>query len=138
MNHAMKPQPEQFTAKEWCIIQNYRTPLTVQRYLMTIPYHYGAVGVTCFSFRRVVRENRAHCLEGALAAATILEQHGYPPLFVSMESQDYLDHVLFLYQEHGRYGAVARSRDIALHGRKPVFRTVRDLVMSYYEPYIDG
>ncbi|HLG13521.1 MAG TPA: hypothetical protein VJH03_03205 [Blastocatellia bacterium] len=84
-----------------------------------------------------MRENRAHCLEGALAAAVILEQHGYPPFVVSLESQDELDHVLFLYRHDGRFGAVARSRDIGLHGRLPVFRRVRDLVMSYFDPYID-
>ena len=72
-----------------------------------------------------------------MVAAVILEQHGYPPLLVSIESQDKLDHVLFLFEENGKYGAVARSRDIGLHGRKPVFRTVRDLVMSYFEPYVD-
>jgi hypothetical protein len=138
IDDAMKPQPGQFTAGEWRIIQSCRTPLQVQRYLMTIPYNREPEGGTCFSFRRVIHENRAHCLEGALVAATILEQHGYPPLVISIESQDHLDHVLFLYQKHGKYGAVARSRDIALHGRKPVFRTVRDLVMSYYDPYIDG
>jgi hypothetical protein len=138
MDDAMKPQPAQFTAKEWRVIQSCRTPLEVQRYLMTIPYNREPEGATCFSFRRVIRENRAHCLEGALVAATILEQHGYPPLVVSIESQDHLDHVLYVFRERGKYGAVARSRDIALHGRKPVFRTLRDLVMSYYDPYIDG
>lgn len=134
----MKPSREQFTTNEWQLIQTHRTPLQVQRYLMTIPYNREPEGATCFSFRRVLRENRAHCLEGALVAATILEQHGYPPLLVSIESQDFLDHVLFLFQQRGKYGAVARSRDTALHGRKPVYRTVRDLVMSYFDPYIDG
>jgi hypothetical protein len=71
-------------------------------------------------------------------AATILEQHGYPPLLLDLESQDKLDHVLFLFRENGRYGTVARSRDFGLHGRKPVFRSVRELVMSYVDPYIDG
>lgn len=138
MSDAVRPQSEQFTRREWEIVQNHRTPLAVQRFLLTIPYNRELERATCFSFRRVMREHRAHCLEGALVAATILEQHGYPPLLVSIESQDHLDHVLFLYRQQGRYGAVARSRDIGLHGRQPVFRTVRDLVMSYYDPYIDG
>lgn len=102
-----------------------------------MPYNREAGGPTCLSFRRALREKRAHCLEGAIIAATILEQHGYPPTIVSIESQDNLDHVLFIYKRAGFYGSVARSRDIGLHGRKPVFRTVRDLVMSYYDPYID-
>jgi hypothetical protein len=80
----------------------------------------------------------AHCLEAALAVATILEQHGYPPLLLDLESQDNLDHVLFLFREHSGYGTVARSRDAGLHGRKRVFRTLRALVMSYVDPYVDG
>lgn len=76
-------------------------------------------------------------MEAALAAATILEQHGFPPLLLDLESQDRLDHVLFLFRQRGRYGTVARSRDIGLHGRKPVFQTLRQLVMSYVDPYVD-
>ena len=78
-----------------------------------------------------------HCLEAALAAAVILEAHGYPPLVLSFESIDKLEHVLFVYRQRGRWGSVGRSRDPGLHGRKPVFRTARDLAMSYFEPYID-
>jgi len=86
----------------------------------------------------VVRHGSAHCLEGALTAATILEQHGYPPLLLDLESQDQLDHVLFLFRRRGRWGTVARSRDAGLHGRKPLFPTLRQLVMSYVDPYVDG
>lgn len=131
------PAKKDFTKREWEIVQDLRTPERVQQYLRSIPYNRELDGETCYSFRRVLRENRAHCLEGALAAAVILEQHGYPPVVVSIESQDKLDHVLLLFKRNGRLGSVARSRDIGLHGRKPVFRTVRDLVMSYFEPYID-
>jgi hypothetical protein len=131
----MTPDKLEFTAKERELIQQLRTPSQVQRYLRTIPYNREMK--TCLSFRGVVRDNTAYCLEGAIFAAAVMEQHGYPPLLVSMESQDKLDHVVFLFKRDGRYGAVARSRDLALHGRKPLFRTVRDLVMSYYDAYID-
>ena len=133
----MRPSRSDFTAKELRIIERHRTPYQVQRYLSSIPYNRETGGATCLSFRGVVEKNRAHCLEGAVAAAVILEYWGYPPLLVSIESQDLLDHVLFLYKKGDRYGSVARSRDIGLHGRKPVFRTVRDLVMSYFDMYID-
>lgn len=131
------PARSDFTRPEWEIIQANRTPERVQQFLRTIPYNRETAGQTCFSFRRALRENKAHCLEGALVAAVILEQHGYPPVLASIESQDKLDHVLLLFKRNGKYGSVARSRDIGLHGRKPVFRTVRDLVMSYFEPYVD-
>jgi hypothetical protein len=133
----MKPARSDFTSREWRIIQEHRTPAQAQRFIESIPYNRELDGETCFTFRAVLRRNRAHCLEAALTAAVILEQHGYPPLLVSIESQDKLDHVLLLFKRGGRYGSVARSRDLGLHGRRPVFRTVRDLVMSYYDAYVD-
>jgi hypothetical protein len=85
----------------------------------------------------VARLRTAHCLEAALAAAVVLEQHGFPPLLLSFESQDKLDHVLFVFRQDGRWGSVARSRDPALHGRRPVFRSARQLAASYQEAYVD-
>ena len=89
------------------------------------------------SFREVMKRNEAHCLEAAVVAAVILEQHGYPPLLLDLASKDLLDHVLFVFQEKGRWGSIGRSRDFGLHGRLPVFRSLRDLVWSYFNPYID-
>ena len=132
------PRPPYFRPREWAVIQRCRTPRQVQAFLRNLPYNWEKGGETLRTFRGVVRHWSAHCLEGALSAATILEQHGYPPLLLDLESQDKLDHVLFLFRRRGRWGTVARSRDAGLHGRKPVFRTVRQLVMSYVDPYVDG
>jgi phosphatidylserine/phosphatidylglycerophosphate/cardiolipin synthase-like enzyme len=85
----------------------------------------------------VVREGSAHCLEAALVAAVVLEAHGYPPRLLSFESVDLLDHVIYVFQEGGKWGAVARSRDPGLHGRRPVFPSPRALARSYLEPYVD-
>lgn len=128
-----------FTAAERRVIRRLRTPAQVQRYLNDLPYNNEPVPSrpTLRSFRGVVRHGTAHCLEAALAAAVILEQHGYPPLVLSFESIDHLDHVIFVYQQGDRWGSIARSRDPGLHGRLPVFRTPRDLALSYVEPYID-
>ena len=79
----------------------------------------------------------AHCLEAALSAAVILEQHGYPPLVLSFEYIDELDHVIFVYRERGKWGSIARSRDPGLHGRRPAFGTARALALSYVDPYVD-
>jgi hypothetical protein len=135
--HETKPDRKAFTAKEWQLIQTHRTPREAQRFLSTLPYNWEQEGETQRSFRQVVRLKQAHCMEAALAAAVMLEQHGYPPLLVSLESQDKLDHVIFVFRQKGLWGAVARSRDTGLHGRKPVFHTLRSLVWSYFDPYVD-
>ena len=111
----------------------------MQHFLNRLPYNTEPPPgrATLRSFRGVVRHHTAHCLEGALTAATILEQHGYPPLVLSFESIDELDHVIFVYRKNGRWGSVARSRDPGLHGRKPVFITPRALALSYVDPYVD-
>jgi hypothetical protein len=126
-----------FTAPERRVIARLRTPDAVQHWLNHLPYNTEMGGETLRSFRGVVRHGRAHCLEAALSAATILEQHGYPPLVLSFESIDLLDHVIFVYRTATGWGSVARSRDPGLHGRKPLFATPRALALSYYEGYID-
>ncbi len=132
------PGRDDFRPAEWAIIRRCRTPKQVQNYLNSLPYNWEKHGETLRTLRGVVSHGTAHCLEAALSAAAIMEQHGYPPLLLDLESQDQLDHVLFLFQKHGRWGTVARSRDTGLHGRKPVFRTIRDLVFSYIDTYVDG
>lgn len=126
-----------FSPSEWQVICQHRTPQQVQRFLNEFPYNHEKKEQTLRTFRQVLRLKTAHCLEAALTAAVILEQHGYPALLLDLESQDGLDHVLFLYQKNEKWGTVARSRDPGLHGRKPVFTTLRQLVRSYAEPYID-
>src|SRR5437899_10447693 len=131
------PPKEAFTRSEWRIIRRCRTPEQVQRFLRSLPYNWERGGDTLRSFREVARRGTAQCLEAALVAAVSLEQHGYAPLVVSFESKDGVDHVIYVFRHGGRWGAVARSRDAGLHGRKPVFRGIRDLVWSYFDPYVD-
>ena len=134
-----RPPLSAFTPRERRLIARLRTPADVQAWLNALPYNTEPApqGATQRTFRGVVRTGTAHCLEAALSAAVILEQHGYPPLLLSFESIDELDHVIFVYRHRGKWGSVARSRDPGLHGRRPVFRTARDLALSYVEPYVD-
>ena len=130
--------PASLTPRERRLIASLRTPLAVQRYLNRLPYNTEPGGrATLRSFRGVVQHGAAHCLEAALFAAVVLEAHGYPPLVLSFESADALDHVIFVYRRHRRWGSIARSRDPGLHGRKPVFATPRALALSYVDPYVD-
>jgi hypothetical protein len=141
MHDARSTAPSQtvFTAAERRIIRRLRTPALVQRFLNALPYNTEPPPerAKLRSFRGVVRHRTAHCQEAALAAAVILEQHAYPPLVLSFESIDTRDLVIFVYRKAGHWGSIARSRDAGLHGRRPVFRTARDLALSYVDGYID-
>jgi hypothetical protein len=132
-----EPPALALTTAERRLLGRLRSPLAVQRWLNALPYNDERGGETLRTFRGVVRSGTAHCLEAALSAAVILEQHRYPPLVLSFESIDLLDHVLFVYRGPRGWGSVARSRDPGLHGRKPVFATPRALALSYFDPYID-
>lgn len=132
------PLPAAFTAEEHRVLRTHRTPAQVQRFVGALPYNWETRGATLRTFRGVMRHGEAHCLEGVLAAATMMEQQGFPPLVLDLESQDELDHVLLLFRAGGRWGAIGKSRDPGLHGRRPVFRTIRELVYSYVDPYVDG
>jgi hypothetical protein len=118
-------------------VSHLRSPLAVQRWVNALPYNVEDGGASLRTFRGVVRHQTAHCLEAALTAAVVLEQHGFPPLLLSFESVDLLDHVIFVYRRASGWGSVARSRDPGLHGRKPMFVTPRALALSYCDPYVD-
>ena len=133
------PARSDFTPAERRVIDRLTTPAKVQRYLNRLAYNNEPPpgGPQQRTFRSVIATRSAHCLEAALTAAVILEQHGYPPTVMSLESQDGLDHVIFVYKTLTGWGSVARSRDPGLHGRKPVFRSLREMALTYFEPFID-
>ena len=131
------PNLRTYTPRERALIARLRTPRDVQRFLNETTYNDEPGGETLKSFRGVVEKKNVHCLEAALFAAAVLEHHGYPPLLLSFESIDTLDHVLFIYEQKGRWGSIARSRDPGLHGRRPVYRSLRALAASYMAPFID-
>ncbi len=133
------PARSAFTRAERRVIDRVRTPREVQRYLNGLTYNTEPPpgGPQQRTFRSVVATGTAHCLEAALTAAVILEQHGYPPTVMSLESEDGLDHVLFVYKARTGWGSIAKSRDPGLHGRKAVFRSLRALALTYFEPFID-
>lgn len=135
----MRISPDKFTAAERRLINRLRTPKDVQRYLNGLTYNTEPPpgGPQQRTFRSVVATGTAHCLEAALTAAVILEQHGYPPTVMSLESEDGLDHVIFVYKTRTGWGSIAKSRDPGLHGRKPVFRSLRAMALTYFEPFID-
>ena len=124
-----------FAWDELKLINQLDNPKKVQEFLLKeIAYDFNKEKDTNRSFRRVLRDRRAHCLEGTLFTAAVLMQHSYPPLMISIEARD-IDHNIFAYKENGSFGSVAISRDENLMGREAKFRTIKDLVMSYYPYY---
>lgn len=123
-----------FSPRELRALRSLRTPHGVQRALDAMPYHLAS---TAWSPRRVLQAGTAHCLEGAVFAAAALRVLGFPPLLLDLEAVQDTDHVLALYRERGHWGAIAKSNFAGLRHRAPVYRTVRELVMSYFEGYVN-
>jgi hypothetical protein len=112
------------------------TPAKIQDFLDTIPMNHEKQGETCLSPRRVLRERKAHCLEGALLAATALWLRGEPPVLLELKAtaRDQ-DHALALYRRDGYWGALSKTNHATVRFRDPVYRTIRELALSYFHEY---
>jgi hypothetical protein len=130
----MKKPLENFTPAELRKLRSLRDPNGIQRYLDDMPYH---LADTAWSPRRVLRENTSHCLEGAMFAAAALRANGFPPLIWDLEAEHDTDHVLAIYQVKGHWGAVAKSNYTGCRFREPVYRSLRELAMSYFNLYFN-
>ena len=131
----MPPSAEHaFTRAELRSLRALKTPRGVQRALEAMPYHHAS---TAWSPRRVLAERTAHCLEGAVFAAAALRVLGFPPLLLDLEAVQDTDHVIAVYRIAGHWGAIAKSNFSGLRYREPVYRSVRELVMSYFEGYVN-
>ena len=111
------------------------TPWKIQKYLDGLAYNKEPDGETCRGPRRTLRDRTAHCLEAALLAAAALRVNGYPPLILDLESVRDDDHVIAVFRIGKHWGAIAKSNYAGLGFREPVYRTLRELVMSYFEHY---
>jgi hypothetical protein len=109
-----------------------KTPAHIQKFIDGLEYQYAD---TAWSPARVLRERKGHCLEGALVAAAALRANGHPPLVMDLESVHDDDHVVALYRERGLWGGIAKSNFAGLRFRPPVYRTLRELALSYFAHY---
>jgi hypothetical protein len=123
------------TSRETRLLRSLSTPWKIQKYLDALPYNKELHGETCRSPRRTLRDQTAHCFEGALLAAAALRVNGYPPLILDLESVRDDDHVIAVFRVDGYWGAIAKSNYAGLRFREPVYRSLRELVMSYFEHY---
>ena len=124
-----------FDSRERAVFDRLTTPEKIQRFLDDLAYNKEPGGPTCRSPRRVLRDRTAHCMEGALIGAAALRMCGHPPLLMDLEAVRDVDHVLAIFRLRGHWGAVAKSNYSGLRYREPVYRTLRELAMSYFEHY---
>ncbi len=125
---------EKFTPAELRKLRSLKNPAGVQRFLDSMPYH---IAHSAWSPRTVLREGTAHCLEGAIFAAAALRVLGFPPLIWDLEADNDTDHVLAIYKLRGHWGAVAKSNFNGCRGREPIYRTLRELALSYFHIYFN-
>jgi hypothetical protein len=118
--------------KEARCLRALKTPAKIQAFLDGLRYQYAD---TAWSPRRVLRERAGHCMEGALLAAAALRVNGYPALLMDLEAVRDDDHVVALYREHGLWGGIAKSNYAGLRFRAPIYRSLRELALSYFEHY---
>ena len=123
-----------FTPAEFRKLRSFKNPHGIQRFLDGQPYH---LADTAWSPRRVLHENTSHCFEGATFAAAALRANGYPALVIDLEAEHDTDHVIAVYKQHGHWGAIAKSNYTGCRYREPVYRTLRELALSYFEVYFN-
>jgi hypothetical protein len=125
------------TNRERAVFRRLATPAKIQRYLDDLSYNLEPGGPTCRSPRRVLQLGSAHCMEGALFGAAALRMIGHEPLLLDLEAVRDDDHVLAVFRHRGHWGALAKSNYSGLRFREPVYRTLRELAMSYFEHYFN-
>ena len=119
-------------------LKRLNSPGKIQDFLNRIPINFEPNGDTCFSPRKVLLHNTAHCMEGAMLAAAILRIHGQKPLVIDLTAtkKDF-DHVVTLFQKNGHWGAISKTNHAVLRYREPIYKNVRELVMSFFHEYFD-
>lgn len=123
------------TRTEFAILRRLSTPHKIQDFVSSLRANFERKGDTCLSVRQVLRRHHAHCIEGAMLAACTLWIHGEPPLLLDLKAVHDFDHVVALFRRRGCWGAISKTNHAQLRYRDPVYRTLRELAMSYFHEY---
>lgn len=124
------------TLEDRKILSRLNTPHKIQDFLDKLPQNHEKNGETCMSPHQVLKEKKAHCIEGAMLAAVALWLHGEKPLIMSLKvARGDDDHIVALYKKNGHWGAISKTNHAVLRFRDPVYRTVRELALSYFHEY---
>ena len=126
------------TRAEFVVLKRLSTPEKIQDFLYALRANFEIGGQTCLSVREVLRRRRAHCIEGAMLAACALWVHGEPPLLMDMRAERDYDHVVALFRRGGCWGAISKTNPPVLRWRDPVYRSLRELAMSYVHEYANN
>lgn len=125
-----------YSKDELEVISRLKTPSKIQEFLNNLKINFEEAGETCLSPKSVLAKGKAHCMEGAMLAASILRFHGYPPLVVDLEStKEDFDHVVAVFKEDGCWGALSKTNHAVLRYREPIYKNIRELVMSFFHEY---
>ncbi len=126
-----------YSPEEIKIFRRLDSPKKIQNFLETLKINFEERGETCWSPRQVINNKKAHCMEGAMLAAAILEFHGQPPLVLDLRSVKPKDddHVVAVFRKFGRWGAISKTNHAVLRYREPVYKSVRELALSYFHEY---
>jgi hypothetical protein len=120
---------------EFAVLRRLRTPRKIQDFLNRMSPNFETEGQTCLSVREVLKQRRAHCIEGAMLAACALWVHGEPPLLLDLRAERDYDHVVALFRRGRCWGAISKTNPAVLRWRDPVYRSLRELAMSYLHEY---
>jgi hypothetical protein len=120
---------------EFAVLRRLDTPQKIQAYVHGLRQNFELDGQSCRPVRHVLKTGRAHCIEGAMLAAAALWVHGEPPLLLDMRAERDYDHVIAVFRRHGHWGAISKTNGIGLRGRDAVYRSLRELAMSYFHEY---
>lgn len=124
--------------EEMRILRMLDTPGKIQDFVSAIPQNFEKDGDSCMSAREVLATRRAHCIEGALVAALAFWVNGERPLVIDlMATKDDYDHVIAVFNRNGYWGAISKGNHAYVRYRDPVYRTLRELAMSYFHEYYD-
>jgi hypothetical protein len=124
-----------FTPQDAIRLARLKTPSEIQTFINSIPPNFEAEGDTCLSASEALQQKRAHCIEAAFIAAAVLWMMGEPPLLMDFQAEKDDDHVVALFRRNGCWGAISKSNHVWLRWRDPVYRSLRELAMSYFHDY---
>jgi len=139
VNH-LRPHNKNLGLPPWQyrLLATLRTPEKIQDFITALPINFEPEGDTCLSVTEVLRQRRAHCIEAAFVAACALWINGMPPLMMDLQAKGDSDHVVTLFKRGNCWGAISKSNHIWLRWRDPVYRSLRELTMSYFHEYVLG